>query len=290
MDRSLVKGFVQGFAALGFGSAFMHASETSLGGELDTLGIRIVFFIAHQASMKMLNIKKSSLLELSVKPRSQNSTEIANQLTKMFSNKPVEEWEKIINQIDIPDEFTSFSALTFTYLTLLCDDSTVDIISLLLMDSMQVPQEVQEFILNEYIHQIRSELGNLSLSNKEFKSLRMKSFGTYIKLGFACIWQEMLFPANILKDPYINYLGATMLKYINKITNSMTDFPIYDKQMQYGDAYPGAERCNAKEPHAKWHLETANGLLDFVFLVDYLGTLPKNRTVQPRPRSENLHP
>ena len=34
--------------------------------------------------------------------------------------------------------------------------------------------------------------------------------------------------------------------------------------------YPGDEWCNPIEPHSKWHVESAVGLLDLVYLTDNL--------------------
>lgn len=42
------------------------------------------------------------------------------------------------------------------------------------------------------------------------------------------------------------------------------------------NVYPGAAHCRTHSPHALWHEESANGLLEIVFLADYVhGLLSK---------------
>ena len=49
-----VKGFAQGFALLGSGSAFYHASGTQLGCQVDNIPINILAYLAHQQALAAL--------------------------------------------------------------------------------------------------------------------------------------------------------------------------------------------------------------------------------------------
>ena len=58
------------------------------------------------------------------------------------------------------------------------------------------------------------------------------------------------------------------------MATKLTTFEYYDKEYQHGNNfYPGEEYCNDWNPHTRWHLETAIGLPDFVFLADEIHRL-----------------
>ena len=217
-------------------------------------------------------------MDLSTTPRAHNSTEIVSQITKLFMNSPVQEWSQPIAQVDIPVFFESFAGLIYTFMSLIFDNSTVDMIGPFLMETMGVPQDSQQFVLEEYVPELRFELNKVILTDEEKEDLTEKLIGTVTKLLYAFAWQEDTFPLPILLGPFANILGATMLKYVNMFANNLTSFPTYDISMQNGtDAYPGSEWCNDQQPHAKWHLESANGLLDLVYLSDHVNLLIKQK-------------
>ena len=61
------------------------------------------------------------------------------------------------------------------------------------------------------------------------------------------------------------------MPFVNRVINFITGFNHPDKNVQNSiNIYPGDDRCRVEEPHSKWHEESANGLLDLMFLADYL--------------------
>ena len=69
--------------------------------------------------------------------------------------------------------------------------------------------------------------------------------------------------------PLLNKIGAALLPIINDMATQLTTFVYYNKDYQHGkNFYPGENICNNWNPHTRWHLETAIGLPDFVFLAD----------------------
>jgi len=277
-EPEYVKAMVQGFVALGMGSSFMHGSETHLGSTVDVRFIDVVAFIAHQASLRPLNSDSAILMDLNNTAREQNSLDIAEELTKIFVDKPVQEWKESIDGMDIPDFMNSFAGLITTFMTLIFEDGLVDVLGPFLMETMQVPEDIQNFILSEYVPELRAELSGLNLTEAELETLTNNGIGTFTKLLYAFLWQEEWFPQPIFLDPFMNILGATMIKYVNNFANGLTTFPTYDMVIQNGtSAYPGSEWCNDKEPHAKWHLESANGLMDLVYLADHINMLLKQK-------------
>ena len=88
---------------------------------------------------------------------------------------------------------------------------------------------------------------------------------------------------DLFLDPEVNILGAAAIVTINKLADSLEDFPTLDMALQTGNispcnitpwyitgygTYPGDSWCNPQEPHSKWHVESANGLMDLMMLAD----------------------
>ena len=74
--------------------------------------------------------------------------------------------------------------------------------------------------------------------------------------------------------PLLNKIGATLLPIINDLATGLTTFVYYNPDYQHGlNFYPGETTCNDWNPHTRWHLETAIGLPDFVFLADEIHRL-----------------
>ena len=74
--------------------------------------------------------------------------------------------------------------------------------------------------------------------------------------------------------PLLNKIGATLLPIINDLATGLTTFQYYNPEYQHGkNFYPGESTCNDWNPHTRWHLETAIGLPDFVYLADEIHRL-----------------
>ena len=74
--------------------------------------------------------------------------------------------------------------------------------------------------------------------------------------------------------PGLNKLGAVLLPIINDMATDMNTFIYYDQYYQHGNNfYPGEDICNDWNPHTRWHLETAIGLPDLVYLADEMHRL-----------------
>jgi len=74
---------------------------------------------------------------------------------------------------------------------------------------------------------------------------------------------------DLFLDPEVNILGASAMVSVNKLADWLTSFPMLDVNIQSGyGTYPGDKWCNPQEPHSKWHVESANGLMDLMMLSD----------------------
>lgn len=99
-----------------------------------------------------------------------------------------------------------------------------------------------------------------------------------MKLFYAFLWQENVFPqetAPFLFDPTVNEIGALLLPVLNNfVSQDIETIKYSDPTFGNGkNFYPGEERCNAWDPHAKWHLQTGIALTDFVLLADEMHRL-----------------
>ncbi|XP_023321882.1 uncharacterized protein LOC111696503 [Eurytemora carolleeae] len=304
MPKENVRALLQGFATLTMGSSFWHGSHTYLGNVADNRFIDIVSYVAHQAMVDNLPTESSIVKELSLTSRSGSAVQATQGLTELFITTPVENWTQAILDLDVPDYYLTFSGLVCTFFTLLLDDTLADILipelmnlfnlclvctffTLLLDDTLadilipelmnlfNLPEEQREFIFNFYLPEIRNATSHIELNEVEKGELQGNIASTMIKLIYAFLWQEYVISESaFFLNPVTNVVGSTMIKYVNRYANSLSTFPIYDQEMQDGgDVYPGSDRCNPQEPHSKWHLESANGLLDLIFLADYINLL-----------------
>ena len=67
----------------------------------------------------------------------------------------------------------------------------------------------------------------------------------------------------------VNILGAAFMSTVNGLANWLNSFPVLSPALQSGyGVYPGDVWCNPQEPHSKWHVESANGLMDLMMLAD----------------------
>ena len=86
LPRHVVQGLAQASAGLALGSAFYHGSHTRLGGQADTVLIRVMAFIMHQASLDGLpeRMKTPVLIDLEIESRSMTGVAMSQVVTDMF--------------------------------------------------------------------------------------------------------------------------------------------------------------------------------------------------------------
>jgi len=259
----------QAFTSLTVGSAFWHGSHTLLGNIADNRFIDVVSYIAHQASLENLGVP-TMVRELSLTPRSKSSTATAQQLADMLRTEPVDTWTAGIADLDTPDYMLTFSGLVCTLLTLQLPQDQVDAIVPPLMDAFGLPEDARAFIFDNYLPELRLATADISFGALELGHFQLNTVGTLMKIIYAFLWQEYaLTDSTIFLDPEVNILGASAMVSVNKLADWLTEFPMLDSALQTGyGTYPGDDWCNPQEPHSKWHVESANGLMDLMMLAD----------------------
>jgi len=269
IDPSYTVAMGQAFTSLTVGSAFWHGSHTLLGNIADNRFIEVVAFLAHQASLENLEVP-ALVRDLSLSPRTSNAKETANQLAELLRTQPVDTWKDGIAELDTPDYMVTFSGIICTLLTLQLSEEQVDSVVPTLMDAFNLPDEIRTFMFDQYLPEIRLATADINLGILEKGQFQLNTVGTLVKLIYAFLWQEYaLTDAEIFLDPEVNQLGYTFMVSINKFADFLTDFPMLDAGLQKGvGIYPGEGWCMPWCPHAKWHVESANGLMDLMLLAD----------------------
>ena len=155
MESSIA--IIQAFSYLGFGSAFWHGSVTDLGITMDIGFIDILAYVIHQASVENLRLLGASpiITDLSLTPRNLSAIEMTTNILEMFINKPVYEWKNHIDGIDKPDRFLIFSGIVSSACSLALNDDTFDSLAPILLELLGVEEDFQDFILNDYIPEVK---------------------------------------------------------------------------------------------------------------------------------------
>jgi hypothetical protein len=120
IDDAQIIGIKRGFTTRAMGSAMWHGSHTYVGYSFDNNMIAVISYLAHQAAVSNLPSNSSVLHQLSMTPRSKDGVEVSEDLVKMFSEKSVPEWAKIMDTADLPQVyFSTFAALIATGFSLM---------------------------------------------------------------------------------------------------------------------------------------------------------------------------
>ena len=120
--------------------------------------------------------------------------------------------------------------------------------------------------------ELHKATAHLSTTKEEKVSLFNKFAGCIIKLLTSFVYQEHYFPVqDSFYDPIPMQIAAAMLPYVNQLASKISGFPQTDESVNDSvNVYPGDSKCRVEQPHALWHEESANGLLELIFVTDYI--------------------
>ena len=193
-------------------------------------------------------------------------------LNVLLRDEPVETWAEAY----ISDEYHQDYMLLFVgimsiiwsiTLPFSVTNTVVSIFALNFMDT-----ETQKFLFEKYLPELREHVSHIHVSFKEKKEIMKKFAAMLMKLGWAFLWQEKFIPIfTPLYHPIPLWIGATATPLWNHLSDTLSGFIQTDDAIKNGiHVYPGDHHCRHISPHALWHEESAYGLLDMVFLADYV--------------------
>merc|ERR1711971_554391 len=188
LSQHTVSKIAQAFAINTFASAFMHGSNTQLGGGQDVRSNDLFPFIIYQAGVS--NIPYNPIIhDLSTEPRNVTGEEAVDIFHDMYNNEAVEKWHEITSGINLPAIQRTFGALFGYILTLLLDPATVEQLVPPLLDLLGVGEDDHDFLALEFLPAIRNASSHHYLGLRDRLELGRNTFATALKLLYAFVWQ-----------------------------------------------------------------------------------------------------
>ena len=137
-----------------------------------------------------------------------------------------------------------------------------------------IPESTRDFVLNLYLPELHNATKNITIPHESQRELVFKFLGVLIKIGWAFVWQEHFVPLPFLYNLKFLPLGAYLTPDINDYSARISGFPQTDEAVNTSEnVYPGEWYCKNWSPHSLWHEESANGLLELVFLSDFVNKI-----------------
>ena len=192
----------------------------------------------------------------------------------MFSEKEVPEWAEILDTADLPHVyFITFAALVGTSFSLVMP-WTLAYFFVKFLAELIIPKEDAAFIVDHYLPELKTAISGIVVSHEDKKSLVFRFIGMIIKIIYAFMWQEFFIPLDFLYNDITLPIGAKLLPDVNELASKISGVPQTDVNVNTSkNVYPGDAQCRGYSPHALWHEASANGLLEIVFLCDYINKI-----------------
>ena len=125
-------------------------------------------------------------------------------------------------------------------------------------------------MVEEYIPELKKAIAGV----KPIHKLRTLSagIGVIIKIIFAFLYQEKEINTKFFKSKFMIGLGGHSISLVNHIADTLTGFTQTDRAVNWStkDLYPGQSQCRLEQGHSIWHEVSANGLLDLLYLCDFV--------------------
>lgn len=128
--------------------------------------------------------------------------------------------------------------------------------------------------MDHYMPELKVAIHGIKIPFSDKSDLFFRLLGALIKIGWAFIWQEDFIPLPFLYNEITLPIGAAITPVINELSARISQVPQTDENVNKShDVYPGDGFCRNYSPHALWHEESANGLLEIVFMSDFINKI-----------------
>lgn len=271
------KAIVQSFDMLSVGSSFFHASATNVGALLDMTPIALIALVAYQAAVSELppldsdvlhDLRNDSLYNLTV-----SGTNAVKLMGETLLHVPVQNWTDAINLLRTQYQsnyYLTFGATVILILRLTLPDVLVVQLIPVLGKVLAVSQEDVDWLTYVYDPTLTTafQQSNVRVPFESRVEIAKRGIGVLVKMVYAFLWQEQTIVGPWLVSPLDNLLGAFLMPLVNRMGDFLTGYPHPSYVTDCGAVYPGSTMCRARIAHAKWHEESANGLVDLIYLTD----------------------
>ena len=218
MPEDAKKALGQASAGLALGSSFFHGSHTILGQTLDNMMIKIIAFILYETYINTLHLPDQTpniVMTLKQGGRDRTGVQMAQDITDMFKEEPVEDWNEIIQRIDVPRYEITFGALMMTMSAHAKKSVIGRWTDTILLQILPIENRDKDF-LKQFGPKITRALQDRAHYDIEEPDVFNKMTAG-LKLLLAFVFQETVQPLNSLRSA----LTATGLPIINDF---LTDF------------------------------------------------------------------
>lgn len=217
-----------------------------------------------------LKTNSSIIKEVSLTPRNHSMSEVMQNITNFIANNDTVFWPLVLEQEDYPHDYTlTFAATVTTIVALILPWNLTTAIITFVCDHT-ISEQNKQFITEHYFPELEIAIQGV----KPIHKLRTFSagIGVLIKIIYAFLYQEKEIPLKLFKNPFMIKLGGHSISLINHIADILTGFKQTDKEVNWSESslYPGQGQCRLQEPHSIWHEVSANGLLDLIYLCDFI--------------------
>jgi hypothetical protein len=255
---------------LAAGSAFFHGSGTTLGDLLDDTPIGQIALTSYQAAVYPL-ARSTIIADISPTPVGVNGTDLAfNQSLILANSSNLYLWKGRIGAMYQPDYIVVFGANVILIARLTLPAEFVTKCLPIFASLFELSPNETDFLLHHYdpaIQQAYQQQG-IAPSKTVALALLARGIGTVIKLMYAFVWQEGVFKGPYLRSESANRFGGELMPLVNLLADSLTGY-YHPADVRTGvEVYPGDSVCRNLVAHAKWHEESANGLVDLIYLTD----------------------
>jgi len=142
-----------------------------------------------------------------------------------------------------------------------------------------IPKENAQFIQEHYLPELEKSVSGITLTADEKVDLVKKFAGMLMKIAYAFLFQEYFIPLPFLYGDTVLGYAAEFMPTWNSWAVKLSGYVQTDDDVKNGtNLYPGQAQCKTHSPHALWHEESANGLLEIALVGDTVHRLtkPKN--------------
>ena len=266
LPREYLRAIGLSISSMAMASTFFHASNTNLGYNQDLAVISAIAYTAYQA--KLSAIPYSAILhDLSLTPRKKSSIEMAAALQNMYLTQPSSRWMQITNNLQLPTPTFIILITLLNLLAFVVGYKQTTLLANMLLPSLPLKDESKSFITNHYLDEMQ-RLRVYHQSDNHF--LKKRVTGAFSKFIHAMFYNENYAPINdLMRDTKVFLLLNGFNSLVTKKFNSIigTDYHLKDFQNSK-NIYPNEVFCNAKFPHARWHVLSALSIVDIVYHSD----------------------